>query len=354
MNVLIFRAGRVRFYRLTNADGKAWILPARNMTTALELYQPSGIKGKLLKKFFPYLHPFSIVRKHLGIQSLSIDLCEEIANEARKVFGVKDIEFSIFEGTPSVHQKVTIQFFAGNRILGYGKVTDSEDIAQLFLHEEGLLDALKEKGIGNIPQCLVCKSLNSGNTLFIQSTVKNNKSFSPARWTNLHEDFLTRLAENTAADVIFEKSDFYIALKDLEDIMPAIPQQYRATIEQAIAEVKSKYQGKTCRFSAYHADFTPWNMFVNKDRLFVFDWEYGRMTYPPMLDRYHFYIQQAIHVAHMPAEEITTEMKKIPWYDALDTKCYLLDVISRFVCREKGTISRELDATLKIWTQLLQ
>lgn len=40
------------FYKLVNGDGKVWLMPARNMRIAMNLYQPSGIKGKLLKHFF--------------------------------------------------------------------------------------------------------------------------------------------------------------------------------------------------------------------------------------------------------------------------------------------------------------
>ena len=41
--ILRFR-GEV-FYRLMNGDGKVWLMPARNMRVAMNLYQPSGIKG---------------------------------------------------------------------------------------------------------------------------------------------------------------------------------------------------------------------------------------------------------------------------------------------------------------------
>lgn len=40
-----------------------------------------------------------------------------------------------FGGTPCVHQKITIQISQKERILGYVKVTESEDIYQIFDHE---------------------------------------------------------------------------------------------------------------------------------------------------------------------------------------------------------------------------
>ena len=42
-----------RFCHFSNPDGKAWIVPVKNMRVALNLYQPSGIKGKLVKALLP-------------------------------------------------------------------------------------------------------------------------------------------------------------------------------------------------------------------------------------------------------------------------------------------------------------
>ena len=38
------------YYSFANADGKRWWMPARHMAVGMNLYQPSGTKGKLLKR----------------------------------------------------------------------------------------------------------------------------------------------------------------------------------------------------------------------------------------------------------------------------------------------------------------
>ena len=38
----------MRYYRITNAEGKSWVMPERNMKVGMMLYQPSSKKGKLL------------------------------------------------------------------------------------------------------------------------------------------------------------------------------------------------------------------------------------------------------------------------------------------------------------------
>jgi hypothetical protein len=349
----ILSDGEEQYYVLTNADGKAWYLPLRNLQTALNLYQPSGRKGILLKSLFPYLHRYAAIKKVVGAKLVACSLDREILSVAENAFDVNDIEYSVFGGTPSVHQKITIQFFQRNKILGYGKVTDSASIAKLFVHEQRLLSYLCAKGLRNIPECLLCRKLLSKRYIFLQSTTKTNKSFSPNKWTKLHEKFLDDLAQKTREIISFRETDYYKALIRLIELLPVIPVEQRNIIATAIDVTLEEYKNEPCAFSAYHADFTPWNMFITGRNLFVFDWEYGCSTYPSKLDKYHFHVQQYIHVNHLSAEAIHAKLSKCRWYEPRMMRLYLLDIISRFVSRENGKISDDLMEILQIWTKLL-
>lgn len=120
------------FYSFANAEGKRWWMPARHMAIAMNLYQPSGVKGKLLKEGLPWLHWNPIVRKVLHTERLQLKLGDELKELLERVFGQQDLEFAIFGGTPCVHQKITIQVSQKECILGYVKVTESEDIYQIL------------------------------------------------------------------------------------------------------------------------------------------------------------------------------------------------------------------------------
>ena len=72
-NILDFTGGE-KFYRFGNADGKFWIMPARGMRTAMNLYQPSGSKGKRVKRLFPLLHRLTPVRKAIKAEVLHCKL----------------------------------------------------------------------------------------------------------------------------------------------------------------------------------------------------------------------------------------------------------------------------------------
>jgi hypothetical protein len=84
-NILDFTGGK-RFYRFGNADGKYWIVPARGMRTALNLYQPSGIKGKMVKALLPCLHWIAPVRKAIKAQRLQCRLNSELHSLLCRVF----------------------------------------------------------------------------------------------------------------------------------------------------------------------------------------------------------------------------------------------------------------------------
>ena len=349
----IFTQQGAGYYHIENADGKYWILPKKHISTAIELYQPSGRNGRLLKALLPLLHNIPAVRKILNINTHNLSLNTEIKAIARGAFGIADPEFSIFGGTPSVHQKITIQFFAGNKILGYGKITDSDSIAALFSHEQQLLDTLRSAGITDIPECLYCGQLSTREYLFLQSTCKTRKSFSPSGFTTLHKLFLSQLYEATQREILFDDTDFAHSLVTLKENLEIIPEEFKETIGKALYHVIGRLGGTTVNYSAYHADFTPWNMFITGQRLFVFDWEYGRLTYPPQLDRYHFIAQQAFHVDHLTPSDTLRRLKESDDFSADELRYYLLDIISRYTHRENGHISPALYSSLEFWSQLL-
>ena len=355
-NILDFTDGD-RFYRFGNADGKYWIVPARGMRTALNLYQPSGIKGKMVKALLPRLHWLPPVRKVIHANSINCRLNSELHSLLCKVFGVQDIEFSIFEGTPSVHQKITMQLSLGDSILGYCKLSDSDEIKALFEREASILECLADKGVTDIPHALYCGTLCSGTHIFVQSTVKTGASKVVHEWGVLQERFLSLMQEKTKVILPFEESDYYRTLTALQEHLDWLPADIdRIVVATAGARVLSRFRDRKVEFCACHGDFTPWNMFVEKGRLFVFDFEYTALSYPAGLDRYHFFIQTALFEKHWGVDEIVTYMQQETgkWIDKELYAMYLLDVISRFTMREGGKVTGNAAAPFLLWGKLLE
>lgn len=346
------------FYSFANADGKRWWMPARHMAVAMNLYQPSGAKGKLLKRGLPWLHRNPVVRKVLHAERMQLALGDELRKLLERIFGWQGLEFAIFGGTPCVHQKITMQLSRGSRILGYVKVTESKNIYGIFEHEKKILDTLHTQGIGQVPECLYCGTMKNGLHLFVQSTIKTQQSEVVHAWSDKHEQFLNSLAIHTRQKLAFEETDFCRDLNALEERLPMLGNP--PALSEAIRDVRGRYAGMEVSFSAFQADFTPWNMFVEKGQLFVFDWEYARMTYPSRLDYFHFMIQTAVFEEHLSVEEIADRYALLrsgltgTWeHPDQALQCYLLAIMSIYLQREQGELGGDTIRCMDLWLALL-
>lgn len=356
LNKLLNLGAGKSFYLFSNADGKVWLMPVKNMRIAMNLYQPSGIKGKLLKQFFPYLHNVGLVRNVVKAERTTCELQEDLRNLFCRIFRISNMEFAVFCGTPCVHQKITIQLSKKRQILGYCKVVDNEEIAKLFQREAEVLQRLEKQGLKGIPHCFYCGKTNKGISFFVQSTIKTQQSQVQHEWGDLHEAFIDELRRRSQQTVVFEESDYYQTLHELQSHLDWLPSTAdRELIEKVIDRIMEIHHGKQVKFSAYHADFTPWNMFVEKRKLFVFDWEYARLTYPTGLDRYHFFTQTAIFEKHWKSLEIIDymESEKGNWIDKEKYTLYLIEVVARFSIREKGNVNGDIAKSFSIWMELL-
>ncbi len=355
LDKILTHAQGKRFISFANADGKRWIVPLENMRVALNLYQPSGIKGHTVKTLLPIVHSLSPVRKAIKAESLTCALQQELQDLLQEIFNTEDLEFALFCGTPSVHQKITIQLSKGGNILGYCKASDNKEILRLFERETSTLHTLAEKGVENIPQALFCGTLSNGVHIFVQSTVKSGQSRVLHEWGALQEKFLARLHEKTKQTILFEESDFHRTLLALEEHLDWLPTSCnRVVVEAAVARIMKKYRGKKVEFSAFHGDFTPWNMFAERGELFVFDFEYSALTYPAYLDRYHFELQTAIFEKRIPAEEIVAHMLQCGWVNKEKLAMYLLSMLSQYTLREKGKCSNHLEQTMTLWIEIIK
>lgn len=344
------------FFCFANPDKKYWIMPVHRMNVAMSLYQPSGIKGKLLKRLFPYLYRFVFIRKILQTELLQTQLQSDLSELLCRLFNVDKLEFSVFSGTPCVHQKITIQLSSSSQILGYCKVSDSSEIWSLFYREAGFLKYLKEKHVNDVPECLYVGILKSNIGVFVQSTIKTNKSLVLHKWTELQERFLMNLYKKTKQKSFFEQTSYYQTLTNLKSHFHWLPENVdRCVVEDATIRILDEFQGKEVEFSAYHADFTPWNMFVEHKQLFVFDFEYAQQSYPPMLDRYHFFTQTVYFEKHWSTEDVLKYMDsdKGKWINKKEYLLYLLDVISRFTMREGGKVEGDMIQLFEFWIILI-
>jgi thiamine kinase-like enzyme len=197
--------------------------------------------------------------------------------------------------------------------------------------------------------------------VFVQDTVKTTHSKVAHNWTAQHALFLKELHEKTRQKCLFEATDFAKSIEYLATHTDLLGEKDVPHILEAITKVRTYYtQSGAVNFSACHGDFTPWNMFFEQGRLFVFDWEYARLTYPPYMDRFHYFTQSCIFEKHWNADKIynkylshKTRLKKQINNPDFSYMCYLLDIISRYTERDKGHYNTDMAHSLSVWINLV-
>lgn len=349
------------FLTFSNADGKQWIMPAENMSTAMNLYQPSGIKGKAMKVLFPMLHGIGLVQKVVHATKSNLVLAPHLKDALCRWFGVNDLEFALFCGTLCVHQKLTMQISQGKRILGYAKFTDNEEIGSIFDREKDTLNYLWQRGIETIPQCLYSGEWEQSIKLFVQTTTKTKLSTTDHCWDKRESAFIEELHKKTVQRLPFEETEFYRDLCFLCEEVNRLQEIDSKPIMTGISKVLNDYTQKEVDFSFYHADFTPWNIYVENGRLYAFDFEYAKRTYPPYLDYFHFFTQTAIFEKHLDAEGIwklfqenKEQARQFFEHPDLAYICYLTNIIAHYVKREKGVFTGDVKKNMKLWIELLK
>jgi len=342
-------------YRFSNADGKEWVMPASHLHVAMNLYQPSGWKGKLLRAVFPWGHWFAPVRWALRARKERCRLSAEVQELAERLFPLSS-EFSVFGGTPSVHQKITIQLSRGKHILGYLKLCSCEAVYELFVHEREILSRLQQAGVGQVPRCLGCGKLESGIGYFAQDTCKTLRSAVSHEWGKLQQDFLCELQTKTSCQTPFERMSYYLQLKALESHPEWYPPAYAPMLAGALRRTIGENAGRKMNASVSHGDFTPWNTFVEKGRLFVFDWEYASASCPLGMDEYHFLISTGIFEKGLNASALYELLRQHGRGRDWQSVCrfYLLDIIGRFILRERKPCRLESNRCMGTWLELLK
>lgn len=328
---VILPLDKATFVLFKNHDEKEWLIPLKNMKIGLEIYEPSAIKGKILKKGLPLL-TWVRTSKNLG----QFDFCRvELVGALKDLLDslFQNYEFSIFGGTPSTDQKITIQIFRNKKILGYCKIGTSKRTHDLFIHEKDILTVLENSNMSYVPRCKGVFKLDDTTSAFIQTTEKKVGAKVEHKFGTKHKLFLRTLFTKTKKNIAFEETDYYSSIIYLKNHITLLHKDYQKVVSKAVESVLSKYKGCHVLWGMCHRDFTPWNTCIVNNQLFVFDFEYALQYAPPEIDKWHFFVQTRYYEKKMNLEEIAHEFKKKYNDEQKNFEMYLLDNISMYILR---------------------
>lgn len=321
------------FVSLTNEDGKKWTFPVHHCRTGLEIYQPSGIKGRLLKAGLPLLCKTGYYNFSRHCKRCEVCLSKSLKELLDSLF--ETYEYAIFWGTPSTDKKITIQIFRETELLGYCKIGYSERVHSLFRHEKYILDELNQCGVAHVPQCIGIFPLTESATAFVQTTEKRLGAKTEHDFGKNQNQFLQDMYKKTRREISFEKTDFYDSIIYLQRHVYLLKAEYRQCVAKAAKEVLSKHERNMVLWGMCHRDFTPWNTCTVDGKLFAFDFEYALRYAPKDIDRWHFYVQTSFYERKLDVIDIAAEINKKYKDQKEQIVMYLLDNMSMYLCRGK-------------------
>lgn len=211
-------------------------------------------------------------------------------------FGAKS-HSAIVVGTPGPYQKASVLLVSGEgEAMALAKIAmrpTADGIVQAeayWLRELAAFDNLENR----VPSLLAEGVGSSGRPYLVTTLARGERT--TRSFTQAHAAFLSALGHARLITTTFPEAP---ALQYLERtfsrLKPHIHQPLTQILESSICDCRARLRGWSGPFVVSQGDFAPWNIRLQPDGIFVFDWEYARRGANPLQDAFHFYlIQRAV------------------------------------------------------------
>lgn len=277
------------------SNDRYWLLPLapRAATRAgLGLFQPASRMAQRARGL-------ADIAMRLRIDRLWARWCVRLSGlpEMSVDFGRPVAACAYFTGTAGPHRKTAIQAMASDgSILGYGKVTRNSAITPFIASEAIMLERLAELKLRSaaVPRCLSYRTGEDEVTLLVTDSRKSIDARSPTVLGDAHLAFLREL--NTLSGRIGDPVVAQALIDRLTQVADSpVTEAWRARFRAGASALRDRTQ--TLRTVLTHGDFTPWNVFLDGEGLYVFDWEYAQDAYPLGYDLARFLLSRPSKIA---------------------------------------------------------
>lgn len=290
LNRIFIKNTRGKEYIIFRHSDKTWILPKSSFKEGMDMYQPSTYKGKLLKYILIVFKNNKMIVSKLGGSYAFFSVNEGIKKAIEENYPYKDIEISGYMGDTSSKQnnKATLQVSRKNKILCYIKVTTDRENGDTFNKEIKALNFLEENKVKGVPQVIIDDYVE-GMYIFGQTTEKKLGDKLKLKIDIKQIEFIKNIVDKTEVELFYEESDFY---KHIESIkLMDFNSERRIIIKSAIEIIEKKFKNSKSRYSFFHGDYTPWNVYYIDGEIRAFDFEYSKYSMPPYMDIFHYISQ---------------------------------------------------------------
>ena len=284
---------------INNADGTIRWFYNSNCKEAmhLSLYNSNSIKSKI------YVSVSRIVWR-LGqgnlLSSGRFEMQQFLVNEVKAKYGIEEHEIcTFFTGTRGATRKIVVDVTSEDGICAFIKIPLTETAEKLVKNEIDMVKSLNKFDFTTLSLPKISKHINGHARL---SNVKPAFTISADKIAAIHASAVGELyALSHERKVISETEAWNVINGNVQYLFNEL--EYRnnldpSKIDALVKVLKQLYStislGESIPVSVSHGDFTPWNMYCDDQRLYVYDWEMARNGIPMLFDLFHFSYQSVI------------------------------------------------------------
>jgi hypothetical protein len=289
----------IRFDYINNPDGTMrWIFPVDGSPEPhLALYNSNTRKAGIYRKLT------RLVWKAGGsglLSSGTLWLQQNLLETVKKQYGIRpDETFSLFTGTRGATRKIVISVYHGGQVKGFIKVPLTPLAFEGVENENEMVKELGKYDLTTLSLPRISQRINGHARL---SNIRPAVCIPAERITAIHIRALAELyALSHERRAIADTAAWESITNNMEWLsreLVCINELNHNQVKTLISLLRRVYgevnAGESVAVSVSHGDFTPWNMYCDEQRLYVYDWEMARNGIPMCFDLFHFSYQSTI------------------------------------------------------------
>jgi hypothetical protein len=298
------------YYINDHTKNKRWIFPSNlQYPSFLNLYNSNTTKGFIYKQIVKIVFKLRL-QKYFVSGVIKGELNEKYQAILKEL---SCTNYSIFTGTAGENRKVVIEVNDNQDTKYFIKIPTTKSATKLVQKEK---ENLLYLGQFNFNTFKIPKVAFSDEKTIAISNIKPSHIVKNDDFSNVHFLALEELYNTTYKKLQLEKvKTINAAIKNI-DSLNREKFDFNDSLHIKIISLTTNLSNlkdmllmdKEIIVSFSHQDFTPWNMYVSKDKLFIYDWELASHETPLLFDFFHYIFQQSILIKHESYDTIKEKM----------------------------------------------
>ena len=293
-----------------------WIYPSKlKAPTFLNFYNSSSLRAKIFTIAIKIL--FALKFSNL-IRSNEVYLSIHEGSLLQRILDkYPDYNHSIFTGTVGKNRKIIVELNNGYKTLVFAKVAISDTSKNLIQNEFHVLNDLNHRDLTSI---YVPKVLYYSEKEFLEiSNIKPKRYKQTSKLINVQIASLIKINSINHKHVQWKKMLEKYEIEGLIDNLKVKVivdngldrQRVDSYIEKLSLLCKMINNEMNLSCGLAHGDFTPWNMYINHEKLYIYDWELSKETMPVLFDLFHYIFQSEVMVNRSDYVHVKNEIERV-------------------------------------------